>query len=221
MKKLLFTLGLVVAFGSEAAPQQAFVSDQIEAALKSADHGKGKTLKAVPSGTPVKVLHVNDESGYSYVAVEDGPEGWIASQQLMPNPPARVQMDNAFRKAEELTEENKALRTELDTLKTHYREASEMKEDLTVESQRLGNELTMIREASANTIQLMEERNQFQEKSIALEHEMENLRREKEALAEDDSQSWFLIGAGVVTGGVLLGLLLPKLTVRRRRWDSF
>ena len=214
-------LGLVLAFGAHGAAQQAFVSDQLEAALRSADHGKGKTIKAVPSGTAVKVLHVNEESGYSYVAVEGGMEGWIASQQLMPAPPARLQMDNAIRKAEELAEENKALKSELETLKTQYRDASESKADLTVESQRLGNELTMIREASANTIQLMEERNQFQEKSIALEHELENLRREKEALAEDDSQSWFLIGAGVITGGVLLGLLLPRLAVKRRRWDSF
>ncbi|HLF97074.1 MAG TPA: TIGR04211 family SH3 domain-containing protein [Methylococcaceae bacterium] len=221
MRTLLFMLGLVLAFGAHGAAQQAFVSDQLEAALRSADHGKGKTIKAVPSGTAVKVLHVNEESGYSYVAVEGGMEGWIASQQLMPAPPARLQMDNAIRKAEELAEENKALKSELETLKTQYRDASESKADLTVESQRLGNELTMIREASANTIQLMEERNQFQEKSIALEHELENLRREKEALAEDDSQSWFLIGAGVITGGVLLGLLLPRLAVKRRRWDSF
>ena len=221
MRKLFFTLGLILAFGAYGAPQQAFVSDQLEAALRSADHGKGKTVKAVPAGTPVKILHVNEESGYSYVAVEDGTEGWIATQQLMSTPSARGQVDNAIRKAEELAQENKALKAELDAMKSQYREASEAKEDLSVESQRLGNELTMIREASANTIQLMEERNQFQEKAIALEHEMENLRREKEALAEDNSQSWFLIGAGVITGGVLLGLLLPKLVVRRRRWDSF
>lgn len=221
MRKLLFVLGLVLAFGANGATQQAFVSDQLEAALRSADHGKGKLLKAVPAGTAVKVLHVNQDSGYSYVAVEDGMEGWMASQQLMPTPPARLQLDNALQKAEELSEENKALKSELESLRAQYRETSEVREDLTVESQRLGNELTMIREASANTIQLMEERNQFQEKSIALEHELENLRREKDALAEDDSQTWFLIGAGVITGGVLLGLLLPRLAVKRRRWDSF
>jgi SH3 domain protein len=221
VRKLLFTLGLLVAFGAHGAVQQAFVSDQLEASLRSADHGRGRALKAVPSGTAVKVLHVNEESGYSYVAVEGGMEGWIATQQLMPTPPARLQLDNATRKAEELTEENKSLKSELETLKTQHREASEAREDLTIESQRLGNELSMIREASANAIQLMEERNQFQEKSIALEHELENLRREKEALAEDDSQSWFLIGAGVITGGILLGLVLPRLAVKRRRWDSF
>lgn len=221
MKKLFFTLGLVLAFSAPSAAQQAFVSDQLEAALRSADHGKGKTIKAVPAGTAVKVLHVNEESGYSYVAVENGPEGWIASQQLMSAPPARIQVDNALRKAEELSAENRTLKADMETLKTRYREASDVKEDLSVESQRLGNELTMIREASANTIQLLEERNQFQEKAIALEHELENLRREKEALAEDDSQNWFLIGAGVITGGILLGLLLPKLAVKRRRWDSF
>jgi SH3 domain protein len=206
---------------AHGAAQHAFVSDQLEAALRSANHGKGKTIEAVPAGTAVNVLQVDEESGYSYVAVENGPEGWISSQQLMPNPPVRAQFDNATRKAEELSEENKSLKAELETLKTQYREASEVKEDLTVESQRLGNELTLIREASANTVQLLEERNQFQEKAIALEHEMENLRREKEALAENDSQSWFLIGSGVVTGGVLLGLILPRLAVRRRRWDTF
>jgi SH3 domain protein len=48
------------------------------------------------------------------------------------------------------------------------------------------------------------------------------LQQANRELANQSTQRWFLIGAGVVCGGILIGLILPRLRLRRRKdtWGS-
>jgi SH3 domain protein len=52
---------------------------------------------------------------------------------------------------------------------------------------------------------------------------MQTVSHEKQTLEESTSQDWFLIGAGVLLGGIILGLILPRISWRRKTssWDSF
>jgi SH3 domain protein len=57
---------------------------------------------------------------------------------------------------------------------------------------------------------------------IAQRKELETVLRDKNALTDDQKQAWFLIGGSVLFAGILLGILLPRLSVRRRgQWNSF
>jgi SH3 domain protein len=42
------------------------------------------------------------------------------------------------------------------------------------------------------------------------------LRAEVSEIKRNTQRDWFLIGAGVLFGGILLGLILPRLKLRRR-----
>jgi hypothetical protein len=95
-------------------------------------------------------------------------------------------------------------------------------EELNAELQHLNSELISIRQASANALQIQAERDELQQNVINLERELESTKREKQALDEDQRQRWFFIGAVVLAAGLLLGLILPRLTWRKRSsWDSF
>ena len=96
-------------------------------------------------------------------------------------------------------------------------------EALKTEKTHLIRELTSIRHASSKAIQIQKERNQLQERIINLERDMQTVSHEKQTLEESTSQDWFLIGAGVLLGGIILGLILPRIRWRRRTssWDSF
>ncbi|NJD05784.1 MAG: TIGR04211 family SH3 domain-containing protein, partial [Methylococcaceae bacterium] len=66
------------------------------------------------------------------------------------------------------------------------------------------------------------ERDQLQETVINLQRDLESLKRAKQAQEADVRQNWFMIGAGVLFSGVLLGLILPRMSWRKRSsWDSF
>ncbi len=121
-----------------------------------------------------------------------------------------------------LAEENKSLKAELAALKETKAAAEKTLEPLREELRRLNTELLTIRQASANVLQIQSERDNLQESVIHLERELEAVKRAKLATDEDHRQSWFLIGAGVLLGGLILGLVLPQLSFRRRTgWDSF
>ena len=48
------------------------------------------------------------------------------------------------------------------------------------------------------------------------------LEEENRQLTAQSNRTWFLTGAGVLFGGVLLGLILPRIRWQRRsRYDSF
>lgn len=121
-----------------------------------------------------------------------------------------------------LAEENKALKAELTALKEGKSAAEKTAESLSTELRRLNTELLTIRQASANILQIQSERDNLQESVIHLERELEAVKRAKLAIDEDHRQAWFLIGAGVLLTGLILGLVLPQLSWRKKTgWDSF
>lgn len=221
MKKLILAACLLLPFTTSAVAA-TYISDKLEAQLRTGPSTQHKIVRILNVGMPVTVLEEDKENGYSRITTENGIEGWILTRYLTENQPARAQLENASQKLDNLALENKQLRAELDGMKRQLAEASNAKDDASVQAQRLGNELSLVRQASSNAVALLDERNQLQEKNLALENELENLRREKETLAEKDSQEWFLKGAGVLFGGILLGIIMPKLGGRKRRgWDNY
>jgi SH3 domain protein len=55
-----------------------------------------------------------------------------------------------------------------------------------------------------------------------MSHDVEDQQQEIRELKNSAVQRWFLIGAGVLLGGIVLGLILPHLRMRKRKdsWGS-
>ncbi|MGD8207408.1 MAG: TIGR04211 family SH3 domain-containing protein, partial [Thiohalocapsa sp.] len=88
--------------------------------------------------------------------------------------------------------------------------------------ERLEQELAEVRHASKNAVRINEERQRLQDEVAELVTRVDDLERRNLELANQRDQRWFLIGAGVVAGGILIGLILPSIRLRRRRssWGS-
>ena len=221
MRKSILGLLWVLSF-SAFAGQRAYVTDRLEVQMRSGQSLQHKILKMVQSGTALTVLEEDASTGYSNVALDSGEQGWILSRYLTTQPVARVQMEESQRKSSDLIEENKTLKAELATMRAGKDALDKSSQDLNSEVSKLNSELISIRQASANAIQIQAERDQLQETVINLQRDVETLRREKKAQEADTKQDWFLIGAGVLLGGILLGVILPRLSWRKRSsWDSF
>lgn len=204
------------------AAEKAYVTDRLEVQLRRGQSLQHKIVRMVPSGTAVNVLEKNPQTGYSFVRLDSGEEGWILSRYLSDQPIAINQLDEMTKKLETALEENKRLKSELSTVTSGRQSTDKTAQQLQAETTRLNTELMAIRQASANVLQIQAERDMLRESVIKLERELDTIRREKQALDEDHRQDWFMIGAGVLFGGIVLGVVLPRMSWRKKSaWGSF
>lgn len=213
MKRSLACLIVLFTFSGLANARTAYVTDNIDIPLRSADTERSKIVKMLANGAQLTVLQENNENGYSYVQTNNGAEGFILTRYLTNEPISRTQLEVATKKLEALQEENKQLKSS---------QAANL--EIGKERDKLSSELSELQQTAANAIQLKHERDQLQEQVISNERELQQLKRENQALTDSSNQDWFLYGGGLSLFGVLLGFILPKLSWRRRSggWgDSF
>lgn len=217
----IIILCLFLAQAASAA-ETAYITDRIEVHLRTGQSISHKIVHTLNSGTPLTVLSRNPATGYSRVRLKSGEEGWLLSRFLSDKPIARQQLEAASQKLAELNSENERLKEELAVFQGDHQQTQAENQDLNVEARRLSAELNRIKETAANAIQIQQQRDQLQERVIHLERQLQNVKHEKQTLENSSSQDWFLMGAGVLFAGIVLGLVLPKLSWRKKsRWDSF
>ena len=90
------------------------------------------------------------------------------------------------------------------------------------EKNRIATELATIKRTSANAVQIAQERSSLRKQVATMTRDLADQEQEIRELKNNSTQRWFLIGGGVLLGGIFLGLLLPHLRVRKRRdsWGS-
>ncbi|MEI7870193.1 MAG: TIGR04211 family SH3 domain-containing protein, partial [Candidatus Methylumidiphilus sp.] len=121
-----------------------------------------------------------------------------------------------------LQAENQRLTTELAALKIAKESAEKNIVVLNTENSRLNSEIIAIRQASAGVLQIQNERDTLTEDKRTLVSELDMLKREKNAQDTSSKQNWFMIGSGVLFGGIFLGVFLPRLSWRKKgSWESF
>ena len=69
---------------------------------------------------------------------------------------------------------------------------------------------------SANAIKLEKENKQLRVKVIELKAQVVDLDAINADLADSSTREWFVYGAGVLVSGMLLGLVLLRLSARRK-----
>lgn len=221
MKILCFSLLLVFPLLAVGETDR-YVTNTKEVHLRAGKGTEYKILRLLPNGTPLSLLEHDSKSGYSRVQLRDGTVGWVLTRHLSDERSCRIQLQAFSDKLQHLTEENTRLTQELETLKSQQNALSTEKNTLTERATQLTAELQRIRSVSANALAIENERNQLRERVIELERQLNRLKLENQTLNSEQSQRWFLIGAGVLGGGILLGLILPRLGRRRRHsWSSF
>ncbi|CAD6874151.1 TIGR04211 family SH3 domain-containing protein [Methylomonas fluvii] len=212
MKKTFAYMFACLLISPLAMARTAYVTDKVEVPLRSGESERTKIVKMLENGIPVSVLQESTENGYTYIQTSNGAEGFILSRYLTGEPSARNQLEAASKKLEALQEENKQLKA-----------GQANSQEIGKERDKLSADLSELQQTAANAIQLKQQRDQLQERVISVERELQQLKRENQALTDSSNQDWFLYGGGLALFGVLLGFILPKLSWRRRSsgWDSF
>jgi SH3 domain protein len=208
--------GLLLA-AAAAHAQTRYVSDNLVVELRRGPSTEFLILRNLPAGEAVEVLEQDADVGYSRVRVLDqGTEGWILTRFLTAEPIARDKLAVAERnltaaraRVSDLEQQVATLTEQLDGTRR------ELQQTQTVQGE-VSSELAEIRAASANVVQIRDQNQSLQARLTDREQDVDRLTVENTSLARRSSQNWFIVGAAVLFGGIVIGLIAPSLRRRRR-----
>ena len=114
------------------------------------------------------------------------------------------------------------LSSRLATLREQHQALMAEHEELERAKTQVDQEFAALKRTASNAVRIANERNELRKQVASMTREVEDIKQQNRELENQTAQNWFLIGGGVVVGGILLGLILPHLRVRRRKssWGS-
>jgi len=216
---ILIIAALCMPFLAQAQTTR-YVSDELEITMRNGQGVKFGIRKMLESGTRLQVLET-DPTGYSKVKTADGVEGWVLTRYLSNTPSARNQLEASQQKVANLELEIAKYKEEISSLSSQNSSVDTQNMTLKEKSQRLSKELDDLRRTASNAVALENKNRQLTEQVQQILHENQSLEIENNALRDNSTRSWFLIGAAVLFFGIILGLVLPRLRVRKKdSWGS-
>ncbi len=220
MKKLV-TLFFILC-STAAIAKTAYVTDELKITLRSGESPTHRILKMLPTGEAVTILSTNSGSGYSKVRTQAGAEGFVLTRQLVNQPVARDRLVSLENEVKALKAAPGELSSRLATATEQLQTLTKQYEELKGAKTQVDQEFTALQRTSSNAVRIANERNELRKQVASLTREVEDIKQQNRELENKTAQNWFLIGGGVVVGGILLGLILPHLRVRRRKssWGS-
>ncbi|MBS37167.1 MAG: hypothetical protein CMO26_14740 [Thiotrichales bacterium] len=188
-----------------------YVIDTVVITVRAAPDDNSEILSRLSTGDKVLVTGASSEN-YQQVSLSDGVIGWVEGQYLTRTPMARTEL--------------RALQAEYLELERRFEEAriaqTETEQSLIrlTDDYRLANEELEQLRGSAGDPSATEEELQHSKERLALyEAETEQLLRLNKEIKESADTRWFLIGAGVLLAGIVLGFAIPRGRRRSSSWD--
>ena len=177
--------------------------------------------RGIPSGTRLTVVQASDNGEWSEITTEDGTSGWVLTQHLMAELPARTQVEAAIARAAQLFAANAELAEELTALKAVRVQLEGDVDNAGTSLQTLAEELAQLKKISGRSLQLDADNRRLVEEAENLRVQADMLGAENQRLQENLRSSAFLDGALAVLLGVVIALVAPRLWPKRRRNDGW
>jgi SH3 domain protein len=214
-KSLILTLLLSLVAGVAGA-QTRYVTDDLEVTLRSGQSTRNSIVRMLKSGTALEVLETDAASGYTKVRVRGGTEGWVLTRFLVSQPVAKDRLPQVEQELASLREQLAALRDTASAAAGENADLIAERDQYRSDYERTAQELEDLRAKAANVLQVDQQNQRLKTRVDSLQGEVDRLSLENDELSSKRTLEWFVVGASVLFVGVLLGLILPRLRVRRR-----
>ena len=219
--KIIATLFLLLC-STMAFAKSAYVTDELKITMRTGESNTHRIVRMLPTGERLTVLSTNEKSGYSKIRTSGGAEGYVLTRQLVDQPVARDRLAAAEAEVNALKAAPGELSSRLAKLREEHKALGAEHEALKRAKTLVDQEYAALQRTSSNAVRIANERNELRKQVASMTREVEDVKQQNRELENKTAQNWFLIGAGVVVGGIILGLILPHLRVRRRKssWGS-
>jgi len=204
-------------FAASAHSQTRYVSDRTIVELRRGASTEHRILRNLEAGEALQVLEQDEETGYSRVRVLDqGTEGWILTRFLVSEPIARDRLAAAERDRSTAEQRVAALEQQVGALSAELEATKADLEQTRTAHTGVSQEFAALRTAAANVIDIREDNESLRQRLIQRDREVEELTAQNAQLSARSNQNWFIVGASVLFGGIVIGLIVPTLRRRRR-----
>lgn len=214
--RCLALAGLLFVAGAASA-ETRYISDNLVVELRRGPGTEYLILRGLEAGQAVDVLEEDAEKGYSRVrALDKGTEGWMLTRFLSTQPAAKDRLAVAQKdlaaardRVSELEAENKMLKDELTGTQSQLG-------DLKGKHAEVSADLADLQKAAANVVEIRDQNTTLRQRLIDRERQVDELTTTNRSLSSRTNQNWFVVGAGVLLGGIVIGLVAPSLRRKRR-----
>lgn len=209
---------LIVAWSGAAAQQTRYVSEELEVGVRGGPSTQNRIVSAVRAGQPLTVMEQSSD-GWSRVRLPSGNEAWILTRYLQDTPHSRERL-------EQVEAELAEIRSGADDQEGRIAELLDQRNALTSERDELEAqiadmeaELEELRDIASRPQEIQRENRRLEEDLIEARDSADEYRRQVEVMQADSQRKWFMTGALVTVGSVILGIILTRIPTRRRRSD--
>lgn len=214
-KKWLMAL-LVLLMAGQVAAQMRYITDVNYVPMRTGPGNEYRILhRGLRTGTALVLLE--EDAGNGFSRVKNGEqEGFVPTQYLMDKPPAFRQLPAALEQARKAEVDNQKLEQMLDQREGQLRDATLELTKAEERWQQQQIEMKRLADISAEPLAIERRNQQLVEENEQLKNQLQVLEVENRQLAKDTSLRWYLFGGGTIVLGILLGLFLPMLKVRKK-----
>ena len=209
---MLILLSLLVIGSANA--ETRYVMDVIYIGVRDSPEEGASQVAVIKSGAKLEVLDVLDEQ--VKVRTEKGETGWVKDRYLSSEPIAALLLESANKRIESLSSTNSRLNKELSELKNSLRMVEKENKTISGKFSKVSKENARINEIAKKPLELSRQTAELSDQVVSLGDQVKTLTAANRKLQDDAGQDWFLAGAGVVIIGILLGLVVPRMRLKRK-----
>lgn len=208
--------GLALVFAAQAAAQNVtrYVSEDLEVGVRTGTTLQHRIIRNARSGERVTVLE--QEDGHSRVRFANGTEAWILTRYLQNEPHSRERLAAVQAELDEIRSGSDDQAGRIAQLLDARRALESERETLQRQLADLESEIEDLRDVAARPQEIRAQNVQLQTSLLEAQNAAEDYRRQVEVMRADSQRRWFMTGALVTVGSLILGILLTRLPRRRR-----
>jgi SH3 domain protein len=207
--KQLILASLITLFSlSIQAGETRYISDDVNIFMHSGPGTQYRIVGTVKAGEAVTFLQLNAESKYAQITTRKNKTAWIDAKLLSHQPSLKVRTPKL---QAELAKTKAALAKINNKNSAALAQLTDANRDVLTEKDA---DLT----AKANTIaSLSAENTALTEEAVRLRVENESLASRLDTKEEDEQHRFFMLGALILALGLIAGLIIPSLNLRKKK----
>lgn len=219
----LLSITLLCAATSLQAAEIRYITDVFEVTMRSGTSTSNSIVRLLSSGQAVTVLEHDVATQYSLVETDSGKQGYVLTRFLMEVPAAKQSLQELTTRHAQQQENLKQQIGEVAELKNALEQEKADNDALKTTLRASEKELTEVRGAAQNTLNILEQNKRLQTVVDQLRQEKTELSDTNAELSDSTQIDWFVRGGAVSLIAFVIGLLVTRIRWRKKddSWGSY